>query len=349
MNFNRNWIPLDKIETFIQFEPLLVIVGLAALSWFFYRLFLKNLNEERHRSLQAGFQNLAIHVAILLILTSTFFSIQHFGDPNLVSAKINGYIGLFALFSGALVFIKTWRLLAFEYLFFGHMKVGVPVLLVNLFTLLLSIVLYSWIASEIFSVRVTPLLATSAVFSLVLGLALQDTLGNLFAGIALQLDKPYEIGDWVEIQTAGSRWIGMVNEISWRATVLIGVGRETLVIPNRVAAQAEILNFAAKQRPFFRRDAFKLPHDADFEVASKALIDATVGIDGIVDDPAPIVLLVEITESWMLVRLVYSLVDYGKQWVVTSLVQKQALKNLAQVGIKPAMQKVEIHDAHKLL
>lgn len=67
-------------------------------------------------------------------------------------------------------------------------------------------------------------------FSLILGLALQDTLGNLFAGVALQLDKPYEIGDWIEISPRAQVWVGQVEEISWRATTMIGLFDELLVL-----------------------------------------------------------------------------------------------------------------------
>ena len=117
----------------------------------------------------------------------------------------------------------------------------------------------TWIGAEIFNIRLTPILATSAIFSLVLGLALQDTLGNLFAGVALQFDKPYEIGDWIEIQSSGQKWIGQVYEISWRATVLIASTEESITVPNRIVAQAQIANYSTKYRPITRSQLFRLP------------------------------------------------------------------------------------------
>ena len=144
------------------------------------------------------------------------------------------------------------------------MRVAVPVLLVNLFTLLLSMVLGGWIVTDIFNVRLAPLLATSAIFSLVLGLALQDTLGNLFSGVAMQFDKPYEIGDWVEIQTGGTqKWVGQIEEISWRATVLIGFAEELITIPNRVISQSEISNFTRKGKPIIRSQVFRIAFGED--------------------------------------------------------------------------------------
>jgi len=135
-------------------------------------------------------------------------------DLGNTQERIAAYLGLATLIAGAIVFVKVCRILLFEYLFIGHMKEGVPLLIVNLFTLVISIGIVGWFATELFGVKLGPLLATSAVFSLILGLALQDTLGNLFAGVALQLDKPYEIGDWIEVNNGGATWVGQVEEIS---------------------------------------------------------------------------------------------------------------------------------------
>src|SRR5262249_3832385 len=60
------------------------------------------------------------------------------------------------------------------------------------------------------------LLTTSAVGAVVVGFALQDTLGNLFAGLAIQIEKPFRVGHWVAI---GDKE-GQVSEVTWRATKL---------------------------------------------------------------------------------------------------------------------------------
>src|SRR5262249_25507055 len=147
---------------------------------------------------------------------------------------------------------KTCRILLFEYLFLSHMRAGVPLLLVNLFTLLLTLVMGGWLCTAIFDVKLGPLLATSAIFSVVLGLALQDTLGKRFAGVAMQFDKPYEIGDWIEIMLNGQKWVGQVQEISWRATVMVGISDEHISVPNRLMGQTQISNFATTKRPIWR-------------------------------------------------------------------------------------------------
>ena len=221
MKVSQPWIPIAKIEELVQLEPALLIAGLTFGAWLVYKILLGNVSNDRHRNIQKLFQNLSFHTTIGATLFTSYYLFARFSDSSTSAERIISYIGLLTLLSGATVFVKVCRILMFEYLFLSHMRVAVPVLLVNLFTLLLSIILGGWLATEIFAVRLAPLLATSAIFSLVLGLALQDTLGNLFAGVALQFDKPYEIGDWVEINNGSQKWVGQIEEISWRATVLI--------------------------------------------------------------------------------------------------------------------------------
>jgi CRP-like cAMP-binding protein len=84
------------------------------------------------------------------------------------------------------------------------------------------------------------LLTTSAVGAVVVGFALQDTLGNLFAGLAIQIEKPFRVGQW--IQVSGRE--GQVQEITWRATKLRTKDGEFLVVPNSIVSKEPVLNYS---------------------------------------------------------------------------------------------------------
>src|SRR5690606_32742898 len=144
--------------------------------------------------------------------------------------------------------------------FMGSVKAGVPILVVNIFSLMLSVLLTFWVVSRLFGVQLGPLLATSAAFSIILGLALQDTSGNLFAGISLQLDKNYEIGDWIEITTGLLKVVGQVKEITWRSTLLTGLSDELITLPNRLMSGASISNYSPADSPIVRSQVFRVPH-----------------------------------------------------------------------------------------
>ena len=77
------------------------------------------------------------------------------------------------------------------------------------------------------------LLTTSAVGAVVVGFALQDTLGNLFAGLAIQIEKPFRVGQWIAL---GDRE-GQVQEVTWRATKLRTKDGQFLIVPNSVIVE----------------------------------------------------------------------------------------------------------------
>ncbi|MBX9767045.1 MAG: mechanosensitive ion channel family protein, partial [Bdellovibrionales bacterium] len=261
---------------------------------------------------------------------------------SILAQNMYPYVGLAALFLGSVVFVKSSKILMLEYLFLGHMREGVPLLLVNISTLLLSITIGGWFATQIFGANLAPLLATSAVASIVLGLALQDTLGNLFAGISMQFDNPFEIGDWLEIQSTGQKIVGQVKEISWRSTVLVAFTDELITVPNRNLAQAQISNFSLKDQPIIRSQVFKIPYTADVDLARRILIDCAASVHGVRHSPSPITLISEASDSWILLKLVFYIDNYGLQFVLFDEVVSKALKELGKVQIEIAQQRVQI-------
>lgn len=89
------------------------------------------------------------------------------------------------------------------------------------------------------------LLTTSAVGAVVVGFALQDTLGNLFSGLAIQIEKPFRVGHWIAV---GDRE-GQVQEITWRATKLRTKAGQFLVVPNGIISKEAILNYSEPTIP----------------------------------------------------------------------------------------------------
>ncbi|MEQ1875685.1 MAG: mechanosensitive ion channel domain-containing protein [Bdellovibrionia bacterium] len=336
------WIPLDRVSGIVQLEPALILLLLALGAFFFYRIFLKAVSRERHDNIRNLFFNLSFHFIFGTFFFVSFSLLQMVESPPEAVERAIPYLGLVSLISGAIILVKISRILIFEYLFIGHMKEGVPLLLVNIFSLLLSVTLAAWIASEVFSVRLTPVLATSAVFSVVLGLALQDTLGNLFAGVALQLDKPYEIGDWVEIETGGKKQVGQVLEISWRSTVLLAFTDELITIPNRTMSQAQVSNFSPNGRPIVRSLQFRVNYGSNLELAKQLLVQSTVEVSQILKLPEPIALISEATDSWVTLKLIYYIHNYGGQYTVADEVYKRVIKFFNEKKIEFAPNRIAV-------
>ncbi len=93
-----------------------------------------------------------------------------------------------------------------------------------------------------FSVPVRGLLATSGVIAIVLGLALQSTLSDVFSGIAVGLERSYKVGDLVSVEGGVE---GHVSQVNWRSTQIATGQGDTAVVPNSVMAKARFVNHSA--------------------------------------------------------------------------------------------------------
>ncbi len=102
------------------------------------------------------------------------------------------------------------------------------------------------VVAYVFSAPVGTLIATSGVLAIILGLALQSTLSDLFSGIALNFSKPYGVGDWIVLSDDGSQ--GRVVETNWRATHLLNGTNDLVVVPNSWLAKARFTNLSSPSR-----------------------------------------------------------------------------------------------------
>jgi small-conductance mechanosensitive channel len=344
VNPKEKFLNSDNLYLLLDWEPYLILLSLIVLAWGFYRLFLSDVSEDRHKAIRGHLRALYRNFAILTTFFVTYWILLQASDDSALVRAIP-YIGLAALLAGMIVFVKACRLVILQYLFLGSMRHGVPLLIVNIFSLILSLVLSFWIATRLFSIEVAPLLATSAAFSVVLGLALQDTLGNLFAGISLQVDSAFDIDDWLEVTNGATKTTGQVREITWRSTMLVGWMDETIIFPNRILANSQIANFSQRGHPIIRSHIFRLPFGTDLELARQCLLASLQGIHGICDWPAPFFLVAETTESWISVKLGYYINQFGSQYSIASEVTERALQALKAQNIELAPTRIIVENS----
>lgn len=179
----------------------------------------------------------------------------------------------------------------------------------SIFEQLLKVVVYVIVGLSILSttyrVDITPLLTTSAVFTMVIGLALQDVLGNLFSGLSVHFSPPFKIGDWIKV--AG--YIGKVVESNWRATTLRTATRDLIVLPNNDIAKKEIMNFMLRPGLLYRDYTIGISYDASPDQVRKALIGACSQVEGILKTPPPQIFMENFGDSAISYRIRYWISD----------------------------------------
>ena len=128
---------------------------------------------------------------------------------------------------------------AFFHLAFRLKRIDAPTLIRNIFTIIGFTIFFFIAFTFLFpKVNLGALFTTSAIFGVILGLALQDTLGNFFAGISLQADRPFQVGDVITV--GAQRHTGVVEEISWRAIKVRTFTNNVVLIANSTAAKEPI-------------------------------------------------------------------------------------------------------------
>ena len=119
-------------------------------------------------------------------------------------------------------------------------RARVPKLFLDLARSSLVLLGIAFVLSAVWGKDLGTLLTALGVGSIVLGLALQDTLGNLMAGIALLFEKPFGIGDWIKVQER----IGKVTNMNWRAVRILTRSRDELIVPNSILGKEIIQNLS---------------------------------------------------------------------------------------------------------
>jgi small-conductance mechanosensitive channel/CRP-like cAMP-binding protein len=159
----------------------------------------------------------------------------------------SGWAALVVLLPALVLFVRSVGMLL-QGLFLRRQGYPAPSLLGSVVAVILYGVGIGFIAHRWFGVELTPFLATSAVVGAVVGLALQDTLGNLFAGIALHTESPFRVGDWVKMGDSEGR----VEQVSWRAVRLRTWDGDTVTMPNNEVARRAVLNFSVPREAHSR-------------------------------------------------------------------------------------------------
>lgn len=130
------------------------------------------------------------------------------------------------------------------------------------------------------------LLTTSALLTAVIGLALQDTLGNLVSGLALQMQRPFEVGDWIQFDP-DARQIGEVTEVNWRAITVVTSDLVEVIVPNALLAKTAIRNYSKPTRVQRRSVSVSGPYGVPPARVQAAIEAAMKGVPGVVVEPAP--------------------------------------------------------------
>jgi small-conductance mechanosensitive channel len=140
---------------------------------------------------------------------------------------------------------------------------------------------------RLFDVTITPLLTALGVGGLAVALALQDTLGNFFAGVHILVEEPITVGDFIRLSTGEE---GVVRDIGWRTTRIHTAANNIIVIPNTKITSGILTNHSLPEPRVTAEVVIVAAHEADPERIVSLAMDAAAETEGVLDEPSPSVM-----------------------------------------------------------
>jgi len=199
---------------------------------------------------------------------------------------------------------------------------------VMLVLLLIAFVLYRM---KSVGVNLAGIITTSAVITGVIAFSLQETLGNLWGGIALQLDNTCRLGDWIKVQGV----TGQIVSIRWRYLAVATNDGETVVVPNAQLMKNQVMVLARRgdaHIPWRRQVEFSVSYDvAPSRVM--AAVDAALAraeIPNVAADPAPLCTCIAFADFSVKYSVLYWLTDLKHDWATDSQVRSHVFATLAR-------------------
>ncbi len=224
----------------------------------------------------------------------------------------------------------------------------VPRLLIHFFSLLIYLGAIMVIVGYVFHKPLTGLWATSGVMALVLGFALRNMILDLFTGLAVNIERPYQIGDWIQINMENPKRevYGEVIDINWRATRLKNEEEKVFIISNSLLTNYIITNYTYPGRKIRFETSIHLDHSVPVSRAKRIMKSAARKVlkeQGFFTEPDPSIVITEINEFGIQYTIRYYIYPW-KGVVPTNArdkINSSILEYLAFSGLKPAYPKGE--------
>jgi small-conductance mechanosensitive channel/CRP-like cAMP-binding protein len=191
---------------------------------------------------------------------------------------------------------------------------------------------------------ISGIITTSAVITAVLAFSMQDTLGNILGGLALQLDDSVEIGDWIKVDDIA----GKVVDIRWRHTAVETRNWETVIVPNSQLMKSKFSVLGRHEdapiqwrRWVWFNIGYQTPPARIIEIVQKTIRDAD--IQGVAKDPAPSCVIMDFDQSFGRYALRYWLTDLQNDDPTDSEVRDHIYAALQRAGIRLAFPEHNVH------
>jgi small-conductance mechanosensitive channel/CRP-like cAMP-binding protein len=305
-----------------------LVALIAALALYFLaRLFLTKFSISKQKTGGAFFSRLSLPIILLLvvfILNAVALPISPTFRNYLDAALVFGIIFLIIRFSDAALFSWYKR---------KQKPFPLPDVLRGLILGVIYLLVLFSVLKNIVQVNITPFLATSAILTMVLGLAFQGVLSNILAGMSLHFTKSFSRGDWVGIGPHE----GVVVDTNWRETRLLDRQSNVVVIPNNIVASERIVNFSQPDNKTALTLPFKISYKAPAAEVIQTLVEAARDCPDVLKAPAPLAYITSYDDIGVSYLLKFWITDFARKDPIVTDVGRLAWYKMRRKNIEIAI------------
>jgi small-conductance mechanosensitive channel/CRP-like cAMP-binding protein len=191
----------------------------------------------------------------------------------------------------------------------GRYQTRFPKLLLDILRLILVLVGAAFVIAGVWDADLGSLITAIGVSSIVLGLALQNTLDNVMAGIAVLFEHPFEVGDWIQVGAT----TGEVLEMNWRSVRVRTRERDLVVVPNSVIGKETLVNLSRPTPVHGERHLVGFSYDDPPNKIKRVLIGVALTTRGVLANPAPAVRTVNYAAYSIEYEVRFFIEDFARQ------------------------------------
>ena len=214
-----------------------------------------------------------------------------------------------------------------------------PMLLRNLVSISLYLMAAGFIAVFIFGRTASGILVSTSVLVGVIGFALQNLLYDLFAGIAMTFDRPFDMGDWIQL---GDGTEGQVVQINWKSTLLKSLNEGMYIIPNSRLSQSVVHNVSRPSAAYAMWVTVSVDRRYPPDIVRKRLVEAALSTRAVLKDPGPSVNLSDGTGNPLRYTVYVTFESYLRHFSGRSELYLNIYSYLEHAGIETSAAKYEI-------
>ena len=318
----------SQLSFYLDFLFFLLFLAVSCALYFLFRQLIRNSFVSK-KEIAASFLS-KLNLPTVFLIVAFIFKIKVIKEAIPGSQKFYSYL------DAAIVFFVTFFLLrlldAFLFSWYSRRRLPFPLprVLHGLILAVIYLVILFAILKGVLKINITPFLATSAILTMILGLAFQGVLSNILSGMSLHFTKSFTRGDWVKIgQTEG-----IVVDTNWRETRIFDRYSNIIVIPNNTVASETITNFSYPDKKTSLTISVKVGFEAQPSSVIEALLEAAREVPDVLSSPQAQAFILSYDDFGITYLLKFWVTDFSRKNIIIGEVGRLLWYNLKRRNIE---------------